>query len=338
MSHETIDPWLRRIVLHLEGSLPPDEVEELDRWRSSSAENDRLYREYEAIWREATGADGLGYVNWDAVASARPTAADLVMGRSRQTAKAGAVGRRPGARRRRFAVAAAIAAAVLLGFMGARVLLDDTPVYAQELITGPQEMVTGSLGDGTVMRLAPESRVRFKDQGGGRDVWLYGRAFFAVAHREGKRFVVNTDLGRIVVLGTRFEVESRGENLRLTVLEGTVELVYDGGRIKVTAGRVAFLSRGAAPTVVEVADVPSLFQWMGSFLAFQNTPFRQVVAEIEAMYGITIEVHDSVLLDRVVTGWFSEQEAMEVLGVVCRVISAQCTFDGTTATVRAVVP
>src|SRR5690606_23143827 len=136
MSHETIDPWLRRIVLHLEGSLPPDEVEELDRWRSSSAENDRLYREYEAIWREATGADGLGYVNWDAVASARPMAADLVMGRSRQTAKAGAVGRRPGARRRRFAVAAAIAAAVLLGFMGARVLLDDTPVYAQELITG----------------------------------------------------------------------------------------------------------------------------------------------------------------------------------------------------------
>ncbi|MQA92446.1 MAG: hypothetical protein GEU90_19835 [Gemmatimonas sp.] len=60
------------------------------------------------------------------------------------------------------------------------------------VVTGAGEAVTVKLGDGTIVRLAPESRLRMMGQTGRREVWMDSRAFFAVTKVEDRPFVVRT--------------------------------------------------------------------------------------------------------------------------------------------------
>lgn len=318
--------WLQWILLELEGSLGAEERAELERWRSACVANDLLYREIASIWHGAGDADGLEGVDWEAVAEARPGPAELLEAARTSPARQGLRQRGPARLRTWMRGAVAVAASALLGFLAARSWGPGTSLFAEEFITGPNELVTVNLSDGTVVRLGPQSRIRVADQRNGRQVSLHGQAFFSVPPRSSERFVVHTAVGRAVVLGTRFQVESRGEDFRLTVLQGAVEVVSDAGRVQARQGEVAHMARGTPPAVVELADIPALFQWMGSFLAFENTPLRQVAREVEAVYGVRVQISDPLLAERVVTGRFSEKDVAEVMSVVCRVVDARCVI------------
>src|SRR5207247_1917000 len=106
------------------------------------------------------------------------------------------------------------AMAVVVGHPGAAPLATDMLGFgAQEFVTGATEAATIHLRDGTVVRLAPQSRLRLTGVPGVREVTLDGRAYFAVAKLAGRPFTVKSRGGQAVVLGTRFEVDARGEEM-----------------------------------------------------------------------------------------------------------------------------
>jgi len=198
----------------------------------------------------------------------------------------------------------------------------------REIATSKTETATLELLDGTVIRLAPSSRLQVLAGGGvsTREVALEGRGFFAIAH-DGTPFVIRTDAGNVTVLGTRLDLEARGRGLRVVVVEGRVALSTPRARTQLSAGEMARVLNGEPTPVVKVPDVESFVEWTGTFLAFQSTPLHEAAREIERVYGARVEIPDRALAQRVITAWFRDKSLGEVVDVVCLAVAAHCSIE-----------
>lgn len=304
------------IIRSLQQRATSREEEELREWRRVTPGNERCYREVEAVWRATA-------VVSDGGAEPRPRAAEIV-----SEAETASRRRKPIASRLR--QVAAVAAALVIGLLVSEIRpglqVEPTLLRAAEFVTGPNELATAKLSDGTVVRLAPSTRLRVEEKADRREVWLDGKAFFAVTSNERAPFTVRTRAGEALVLGTRFEVDVNSTGLRVVVVEGKVEVGAADHRVEVGAGEVTRAFRGRPPEVSRPEDIRPLLDWMGSFLAFENTPLRQVALEIEDRYGMRVTIADSVLAQRTVTAWFGDENPEAVLRVICRITDTHCSI------------
>jgi transmembrane sensor len=303
------------------GEATPEEQSRLVAWRSAAPENEREYQEIVALLltlRDATPSSAI----------APPRAADLIDRMRRRDDERHAAGRAMVSRWLPWSVAAAaVMVSVALGWS----------TYARssggswqpaEIVTGTGELATVQLGDGSVARLAPRSRLRIVPSRGERVVWLEGHAFFAVAKQRGRPFRVRTRGGDAVALGTRFDVATNESELHLAVLDGRVALSAGPERdgVEVEGGQSAALMNGRPTPPTPIADRASVVAWMGRFLAFQATPLSRVRDEIERMYGVRVVVSDSALLRETVSASFTDEPFQQTVGVVCAVIGGRCAI------------
>ena len=131
---------------------------------------------------------------------------------------------------------------------------------ASEVVTGANELATVKLGEGTVVRLAPSSRLRVL-AGRGRSVALEGRAFFAVQRMAQYPLLVRTAAGDARVLGTRFELATDDGGLRLRVVEGRVALSTSREQAEVAAGQETTIKNGVVDRTraTDTRGTPSFF-------------------------------------------------------------------------------
>jgi transmembrane sensor len=195
------------------------------------------------------------------------------------------------------------------------------------VVTGVDEIVTVALEDGTMVRLAPDSRLEF---GGGPDrtVHLTGRAFFAVAHQSGNPFRVRLPNRTITVLGTRFDVEGRDDRTRVAVVEGEVQISGAGAPLTARQAQVAYGPSSGALVIQRVEDIYDSMDWLGSFLAFETTPLLEVAQEIRDRFGLNIAISDTGLSARTLTGWFTDQTPEGMIAAICTAVGARCSIDG----------
>jgi len=324
----------------LKGETTDSEEEALLEWRRSSRENEAQYQELARLLSVVSE----GYRELHRNLEPAPRAADLLaeagieVGDRKRPAPPDRGGSRSGGKSfRRFWFAGGVVAAGLAALV---VLQSPEPepetsltFGADEFQTGTNDVATISLRDGTVIRLAPRSRLRVTGSIGAREVALDGRAFFAVPRIDGDPFTVRTQAGDAVVLGTRFDAEARGDEIKLLVVEGLVALSSAQERVEVGAGEMGRAVHGAMSEPVRVEDPYRELGWMGDFLVFQRTPIEQVAVEIERHFGIRVEVLGRDLDRLTVTASFTDNGAADVLGVVCRVVTAECSVDGDRATI-----
>lgn len=311
------------ILRSLQGIASERDEQELLRWRNASEENEKRYRELARVWAMAEAGD-------EFMTPGPPPEADEVIRRAEEGDSV--VPSVPDRMRGRLAAwggrAAAAAALILFGFVVSE-FRTETPMDlgfgADEFVTGASETATVGLRDGTVIRLAPDSRLRLTGDMRAREVSLAGRAYFAVAKQEGRPFRIRTTAGEVTVLGTRFDLETDREDLRLVVVEGRVAVSARGREAAVEAGELSRVLEGTLLPVVQVPDVQSLVEWKGDFLAFQATPLVEAAREIERHYGVEIEIRNPALAERTITTWLSDRSLEEVLRIVCAVAVAECS-------------
>jgi transmembrane sensor len=296
-------------------------------WREAARDNERQYRELGRLLQVSARADSLTRGRTKApdsavlIAASEPALGDPVGRQARPIAGRSWIPWVAGA------AAAVLAAAVAWNLRGAAPL----PVgfRVSEFLTGHGETATISLTDGTVVRLAERSKLKLRGDGGGREVALQGRAYFAVAKDRQRPFQIQTSAGEVAVVGTRFDLQAENEDLRLLVVEGQVRLSAGGGKAEVRAGEMGRLIKGTPVPVVRVPDVAGMVDWKGNFLAFQDTPLEEVAREIERQFGIGIEIRDARLAKRTLTGWFADWSREEVMEAVCGVANARCEMGET---------
>jgi transmembrane sensor len=313
------------IFRSFKGSLAPDEARALAAWRAESPKHEARYRELRALAELTAAADEATRVG------PPPPIAELV-----RRAAAGSAARVAPPRRisHKLAIAATIglaAGALLVAGILTRSNESWSGFTPDQVVTGANETTTVTFPDGTVVRLAPDSRLRVTP-GRSRDVTLEGRAFFDVA-KVGRRFRVRTPAGDAVVLGTRFEVQATERTAQVLVLEGRVALGDGGERVEVAAGEVSRLVQGTASRPERVPDASARVSWIGRLLVFRGTPVAQALQEIERQYGASIELRDSALGRTTITGWYADKSFEQVMQIVCSVLDRECVIGASRATI-----
>lgn len=301
------------------------EEEQLAMWRSVSPANELYFQELSRLLRAATHGDSI---------VGAPKAADLI--------ELAGIGRSDDDRRRPrqalpvWGYPLLIAATITLVALGglwyhARTSIPAFQLGAGEFVTGPSETGTVTLSDGSVVRMAPRSRLRVLDTPDRRDVFLTGKAYFAVAKMERYPFRVRTHAGDATALGTRFEVKVT-EEVRVVVAEGRVAFQGGTGAVELGAGEMSILLSDAPSAPVKV-DVAPLLEWVGRFVAFQSTPLHRVATELEREYGRGVVIADSALLELTITGRYIDRSFEEVITIICSVLGAPCSIENGTATI-----
>jgi ferric-dicitrate binding protein FerR (iron transport regulator) len=344
------DSW-RLLERFLAGECQPDEAAEVARWLDT---NPLLQQYVEALKRSLdAGKPSPGDVAWRRLATTTgigrpPIAAPLRLetpdARSRgiHAIPDAPVWRLRSAVRRvidrrgvRVIVAAVVAATVLItvGFGIARVSTPKPaglPLFGpRELVTDAGETVTTRLSDGTVVRLAPGSRLQVMKNVAEREVWLTGRAYFAVAKDSTRPFRVRTHAGEALVMGTRFDLEARDRTLQVLVVEGRVAVSARGTTVQVGPMEMTRVLADKLLPVSRVDDVQPLLRWLDKFIAFEETPLQDVASEMERRFGMRVEVADKTLGARTVTGWSSAQTPRDLLMRICVAVSAHCSISDT---------
>jgi transmembrane sensor len=305
-----------KITRALQGVATEEELQAIHRWRAEAPANEERYQRFAEVWR-LVAPYGEGFQD------SRPPDPATVVFAARRRGRGPHFWNRPSVR-----------AAAVIAMLGGGYLLTQWgtdavqgPLAAAEIVTGWGESSTTRLDDGTVIRLAPESRLLVHPGGSPREVVLEGRAFFAVAPDSTRTFRVRMAAGEVNVLGTRFEVTTRANDFRLVVVDGRVGVEAPGGAAEVGRNEVSHVRNGGAPSVVRVDDVWELVDWMGGFLAFESTSLRDVGRELERRFGTTLEFEDPQLAEETVTVWFGDEAADEVIAVLCRLVAATCSVE-----------
>lgn len=198
---------------------------------------------------------------------------------------------------------------------------------AVEFATGPGERKTIELSDGSVVQLAPASRMSAVPVSGERRLEVEGRVFVAVAkHGPEWPFVIDGGPAEARVLGTRFEFSSEGGQVGVLVVDGLVSLSVGQVEALVHENEMATASEGSNVVVREASDIDAALGWMGQSLLFQETPLDRVAREIEVRYGKRVEIADAGLVAQTVSGGFQDRSFEEIARTVCRVIHARCSI------------
>jgi len=296
------------------GEATAAELNDLATWRRASADNER---EYQAILRLLDAGRALAEGE---TAISRPTAADII---ARTKSRRRFTGASVAARWAPWAIAAAAAVVAAVSLRSRTIGGDAIPGWgATEVVTGATELATVELGEGSVVRLAPSSRLRVL-AGRERAVHLEGRAFFAVQRMPRQPLVVHTAGGDARVLGTRFELATNADRLELHVVEGRVALNTPREHVEVGPGEAGAVANGVVSRPSRVAT-PAVATWVGTFLAFQATPLGEAAREIERVYRTPVTIVDTTLARETITATFTDRPVQEVVNVVCAVLSARC--------------
>jgi transmembrane sensor len=286
------------------GVMTEQEARDLDVWLDRDPAHREAFEHVQDIWRASAGlrTDPQIMVLRDAAMSAHPP------------------------RRRRWFAGAGIAAAVALAVFGGWGLLSPDTLPARSVMGAPQEQVfstglgqtaTVTLGDGSVVTLDTNTRLRARDAADQRVVRLdRGQAFFRVAKDPSRPFVVAAGGKTITALGTAF-------NVRLE--RGRVEVILAEGRVKVSGAKpppllapvakeppVADMTPGsrlvAAGTddwrIVRV-DVEAATSWRQGQLVFVRRPLGDVADELNRYSEKKIVVRDDGLSQAPITGGFA---------------------------------
>ena len=241
-----------------------DEVERrFSAWLTSSAENFEAYALCELTWELAgTAAASLS-------SSQAPS---------------------PWYRRRTVGAAAAalVLACVALGF----VLFSPTRVTVWN--TKPGEQRTLTLEDGSRVILNTRSIVEVRMGRSARDVRIVqGEAFFEVAHDRLRPFNVQTPLGTIRAVGTRFDVLLDEQRVEVVMEEGKVlvkSAAPAGQEVAAVAGMRATLLAGSTRAALDSADLTRIENWRAHRVEFDRVPLSTALKEFSRYTALPIRV------------------------------------------------
>lgn len=170
------------------------------------------------------------------------------------------------------------------------------------------------LADGSEVILSSDSRVDVALSRQRRQVSLQrGEALFQVAKDRTRPFMVDAGGHRVTAVGTRFSVRREGEQLRVIVTEGRVQLARlnnggaEGGEpaALLSAGSIALAGPGGVLVRrVPLAEAERQLDWRNGYLSFEDASLREAAAEFNRYNRLKLVVTDEAAANLRVGGRF----------------------------------
>lgn len=174
-------------------------------------------------------------------------------------------------------------AAVLILSLG--LLFTYTTFSKKTEIAENGKQIAFSLPDHSTVLLNSESKITYSERNweNNRKLELTGEAYFKVA--KGKTFEVNTDLGKVTVLGTQFNVNAKNKQFEVTCFEGKVKVNFNNEELLLTKGmKVSFNNQYKTESKTAIL-APT---WTSNEMQFSHENLNTVIQELEKNYKITI--------------------------------------------------
>lgn len=223
--------------------------------------------------------------------------------------------------RRILQIAASVVIIIGLGYLSYNLINSDSnqpqDVAVLTESTERGERVQIELPDGSKVHLNSESTIFYPENFDKKErkVQLTGEAFFEVARDEKRPFIVRSGEITTTVLGTKFNVSNRSNNVFVTLESGKVKvsLINSEGEFFLIPGeQFSFdISTGIArKTRVKT----SLFtDWRNGILQFNEINFAEAIQKLENWYNVKIECNSEELLYRNIRGKYANEELKTVL-------------------------
>lgn len=200
--------------------------------------------------------------------------------------------------RTRWPLLAGLAATVLLAALGAITLLGNdapqihTDIYAT--LIGEQEVVT--LPDGSTALLNTASRIEVTYSREARHIHLTeGQALFEVVKGE-TPFTVEAGGWDTSALGTTFEVYLPPEGVRVTLIEGSVNVTKDGaGEILAPGDQLMVFGDTLKKSRI---DPTRALSWKSGMITFTDVTLAEATAEMNRYSDIKLRVDAQVAAER----------------------------------------
>ncbi len=235
---------------------------------------------------------------------------------------------KPRSRLRTYAVAAAIclAALPLAAFTGWEAGWLPSSYQRFEATTGLRQV---TLGDGSQVELNLGTQLVYSNYKDQRRVTLKkGEAFFNVRHDSAHPFIVRAGEGQVRVTGTQFNVWKYGDQVRVTLLEGSVQIASDPvhGSVPLTPGMQASYQLGdATPRVKTINPNDSALAWRQGKLILDNLALADALPLINRYLSKPVMLADATTGAIRIGGIYNTHEVNNLIPSLPKVLPVYLT-------------
>lgn len=219
-----------------------------------------------------------------------------------------------------FRWAARIAAAIIVAVSGYFMTVDYLYNKGAQLQTitvpaGQRAQIT--LADGTRVWLNSKSTLTYASNFGRKDrnVNLDGEAYFEVTKNKNIPFYVNTEMNKVRVVGTCFNVcaYNGSKEFETTLVEGIVDIYPSCNNQAITRlQKDEFFANYDGHLKKTVLPSYEYLRWKEGLYCFDDVPFSGILDKLEKYYNVKITVTSPKLLNHEgLTGKFREQDGIE---------------------------
>ena len=193
--------------------------------------------------------------------------------------------------------------------------------------TEPGETKEIELPDGSVVTLNESSTMSYPPEfATQREVNFSGTGFFEIAPDAAYPFTVETSEAIVTVLGTSFQVkaEMKANYSEVIVETGQVRLTKKPRpqvaekpvRIELTPGDIGVVRGGGAGVAKTKNSDPNYLSWKTRKMVFSKTPMKKVVAKLNEVYKVDIQLANQQIENCKLTATFDQKSVDEVIEVI----------------------
>ena len=216
-----------------------------------------------------------------------------------------------------------IAASVILIvsiFLGFQFYSKDS-VFSYRTARGERMVI--SLEDGSNVHLNSLSDVDVLYSDSERTITLNrGEALFEVAHDENRKFFVQTAHGSIQALGTDFNISVESDDIKVTIIDGTVLIKSKQhidqsviGEVATVGEQVLIDSHGNLQSTT-IENVTTIIAWTKGKLIFSGEPLHQALEKVNLHSKHNIRVKDPRLRNLPLFGIFNTGDTPGFIGAI----------------------
>lgn len=300
------------LVKHITGEATTAEVLEVEKWLADDEANRHYFEHFKLIWEESVQLADTPQVDeqaaWDRFQNRVQTG-------SFSTPKAKVWSMNSPLLR------AAVITGLVVGLAALTfILFQNKPgkVIAMSNIRTNNLVKSDSLPDGSIVTLNKHSQVSFPEKfdNDKRVLQLSGEAFFKVKPNKKKPFEVHTNNVTITVVGTSFNVRSRGDTTEIIVETGLVEVATEKQTILLRPGQKAIAGINDA-LLQKQSNTDQLYNYYRSKkFVCDKTPLWKLVDKLNEAYDVQIIFGRDELRNLPYTTTFDNEPLDKILSLI----------------------
>lgn len=147
-----------------------------------------------------------------------------------------------------------------------------------------------------------------------RLIYLDGQAYFDVAKNENVPFIVDTKIGQVIALGTKFDVLAYSDDtiFETTLMEGKVKvnLQHNLQQSVILSPRDKSALENGELKVSIIEDF-SKYEWRNGFISFRDETFENIMKSFEKTYDVKIVIQNTKVNKFTFTGKFRVTDGVD---------------------------